>query len=117
MNLKNRYKLFQKGEEKYLKELDVEYFATTMRKVHMLISSLMDDKQRFLSNYQHLNFINLEDSSGSSSDSDFEGFADKHFKKVPKILSKDGINQHSEKIRNLMVTCEITNSPYTTTKQ
>jgi hypothetical protein len=57
MHIKNRYKLFQKGEEQYLKEFDAEYFTSTMRQVHVLLASMMDEKQRFLSNYQQYNAI------------------------------------------------------------
>jgi hypothetical protein len=42
----------------------------------------MDDKQKFITNYQHFNLLTLDEES-SSSDSNFGGIADKHFKKIP----------------------------------
>jgi hypothetical protein len=73
----------------------------------MLIATLMDDKQRFISNYQHFNLLTLDEVS-SSSDSDFGGVADKHFKKIPHLKADGGtIEHHSQKIDKLMVKLQI----------
>jgi hypothetical protein len=96
--------LFVKAEEKLSKELDIEYFTTTMRKVHMLLASTMDDSERFLSNYQQYNSLKLSDDDSSSDNSDFEGYSDKHFKRVPRINAKiNKKEQHSELIYKFMV--------------
>jgi hypothetical protein len=103
LNFINRYRLFKKAEEKFTKEFDASYYVTTMRKVHMLISILMDDKQRFITNYQHFNLLTLDEES-SSSDSNFRGIADKHLKKIPHMDANwETVDQHSLKIDKLMV--------------
>ena len=81
MHIKNRYKLFEKAEEKLSKELDIEYFVRTMRKVQMLFDSTMDDSERFLSNFQHFNVLRLH-SDDSSDHSDTEENLNRTFKKV-----------------------------------
>jgi hypothetical protein len=80
--------LFEKAEEKLSKELDIEYFATTMRKVHMLLASTMDDSERFLSNYQQYNSLKLIDDDLKNENSDFDDYTDSQFMKVPIINAK-----------------------------
>ena len=42
-----------KGLKKYIQEFDAEYYAKSLRELKMLVSSLMDDSERFMSAYQH----------------------------------------------------------------
>ena len=65
----------------FAQEFDAVYFARSLRNLKMLVSSLMDDSERFLSVYQQFNAINL-----SSWDSDSDSSDDPH-NKIPKLLS------------------------------
>lgn len=78
----NRYQLYEKGVDKYLKEFDAEYYTKSLRNLKMLVSSLMDDSERFMNLYQHSNTISLlKLESGNDSDDEQE-------KKIPKLSSK-----------------------------
>ena len=81
----------------YIKEFDAVYFARSLRNLKMLVASLMDDSERFLSTYQNFNTIKLgPDSSGSSS-------SDPH-NKIPKLLSsKKSRFRHEKWINDFMV--------------
>jgi len=79
MSLYNRYQLFKKGSKLFINELDIVNYARSLRKLKMLVHSLMDDHEKFLSFYQHSNTIDLD---WTDSDSDFE------IQKIPKMFSK-----------------------------
>ena len=81
LSLYNRYRLLKKGEDMYIKEFDAVYFAWSLKNLKMLVASLMDDSERFLSTYQHFNAITLASDSNSSNSSDDP------YKKIPKLLS------------------------------
>jgi len=94
----------RKGEQKYMKEFDAEYFARTMRKVNVLIATTMDDKKRFLTNFQQFNVIWPDDNISSSSDDEREDQYDKQFKKVPKLNDKrKKIAKYENKVDEFMV--------------
>ena len=97
LSLYNRYKLLKKGEDKYIKEFDAVYFARSLRNLKMLVASLMDDSERFLSTYQHFNTIKLGlDSNGNSS-------SDSH-SRIPKLLSSKNCRlKHEKWIDDFMV--------------
>ena len=98
LSLYNRYKLLKKGEDKYVKEFDAVYFAKSLRNLKMLVASLMDDSERFLSNYQHFNAIKLGSYSNSSDSSNTPT------SKIPKLLSsKKKRFKHEKWIDNFMV--------------
>ena len=80
-NVHQRYKLYQKGEEKFIKEFDAVEFARTQRKLKMLMHSLMDESERFLAPYQKSNTIKLID------DSETDHSDDPSYLKIPKMKS------------------------------
>ena len=75
-----------KGLKKYIQEFDAEYYAKSLRELKMLVSSLMDDSERFMSAYQHWNWLSLL-KSDTESDSDNDPTKD-----MPNYLSKEGID-------------------------
>ena len=94
----HRYKLYKKGEEKYIKEFDAVKIARSLRNLKMLVASLMDDSERFLSTYQQFNAISLisESNKSDSSSSPYD--------KIPRLLSsKTKRNKHEEWINKFMV--------------
>lgn len=76
----NRYQLYEKGIDKYIKEFDAQYYAKSLRHLKMLVSSLMDDSERFMSVYQHYNCVSLI-KSDTEDDSENEAIKD-----MPKLL-------------------------------
>ena len=79
-NIHSRYTLFQKGESRLAKELDIISFARTQRKQKILMHSLMDESERYLAPYQKSNAISLlSDSNSSLSD-------DSAYSEIPKLL-------------------------------
>ena len=81
-NLHSRLVLYNKGEEKFIKEFDAVEFARTQRKLKMLVHWLMDKSELFLTAYQKTNAISLfTDSESSQSD-------DPAYLKIPKMLSR-----------------------------
>ena len=103
MHIKNRYKLFKIGEDKFTKEFDAEYFARTMRKVHMLLTATMDEHERHLTSYQQYNAIRL-DNKRLNEESDEDGDPDYEHKIIPK-LGKESENEfaHNRKVAKFMV--------------
>lgn len=74
-SLYNRYSLLEKGVDRFNKEFDSEYYAKSLRRLQMLMSSLMDDNERYLSFYQRTNTISLianEDSGKEEEDEIFK---------------------------------------------
>ena len=99
MHARNRHKLLTKGEDKFIKEFDAEYFVDTMRKVHLLLAATMDDNERFLSKYQQLNTVKLiEDFDQSDSDD-----PDLLPQSLPKLKSDpEEIAQHQFRVSEFM---------------
>ena len=80
--LYNRYKLHEKGLDKYVEEFDAEYYAKSLRHLKVLIATILDDSERFMTVYQHCNALTLV---GSDTESDSENEA---VKDMPSYLSK-----------------------------
>eukprot|EP00343_Euplotes_focardii_P001167 CAMPEP_0205800820 /NCGR_PEP_ID=MMETSP0205-20121125/2604_1 /ASSEMBLY_ACC=CAM_ASM_000278 /TAXON_ID=36767 /ORGANISM="Euplotes focardii, Strain TN1" /LENGTH=202 /DNA_ID=CAMNT_0053064541 /DNA_START=1333 /DNA_END=1938 /DNA_ORIENTATION=+ len=95
MNVKNRYKLYQKGEDKFTEEFDAIYYAKSIRNLNTLVSSLLDDSEKFMIRFQKCNTITLK--SGSDNDSNSDG------NEAPKLFSKLGAKAlHKIKIDEFM---------------
>lgn len=77
-----RFKFYENGEEAYMKEFDAAYYAKSIRKLQMLVNALMDDRERFLANYQKSYAIPLHSDVSESNEDEEE------FMKVPKLTSK-----------------------------
>ena len=60
-SLYSRYKLYQQGLDKFTQETDIVYYAKSLRLLKTLLSSLMDDSEKYLSVYQHQNCLRLVD--------------------------------------------------------
>ena len=58
-SLYNRHKLYLQGVEKFHNEIDVLNYTKSLRLLKILLSSLMDDSEKFMSTYQHQNWIKL----------------------------------------------------------
>ena len=58
-SLYNRHKVYLQGVDKFQKEIDVVNYTKSLRLLKILCSSLMDDSERFISNYQHQNWLRL----------------------------------------------------------
>jgi hypothetical protein len=107
MHVKNRHKLFKRGEDKFINEFDAEHFVSTIRKVHILLNSMMDENQRFLCNYQQNNTLDIKKpdnptKSSSSIPSD-NGFHEASTI-APKLTAKDlSKSFHEAKISDFMV--------------
>ena len=85
-------------KKKYVEEFDAVYFAKSLRNLKMLVASLMDDSERFLSTYQQFNVIKLVPDSNSSDSSASPQ------KKLPKLLlSKKSRYKHEKWIDDFMV--------------
>ena len=82
-SLYNRYKLYEKGLEKYTNEFDAEYYAKSLRLLKVLIASTLDDSERYMAVYQHCNSLSLA-KSNSETDSENEAI-----KKMPGYLSNN----------------------------
>lgn len=54
LTMYNRHKLFNLGFSKALSEFDALNYAKSQRKLKILLESLMDKNERFLSEYQHI---------------------------------------------------------------
>ena len=80
--LYNRYKLHEKGLDKYVQEFDAEYYAKSLRHLKVLIATILDDSERFMTVYQHCNALTLV---GSDTETDSENEA---VKDMPSYLSK-----------------------------
>ena len=80
LNLKKRHGLFEKGETKFVKEFDAVYYARWMRNLNTLVTSMMDDSERFMIAYQKSNAISLlSDTTSSHSDDNYDD--------VPKLFA------------------------------
>ena len=76
------------------KEFDAEYYAKSLRNLKVLVASMLDDSERFMSVYQHCNSLCL-DKSNTETDSENEAV-----KGMPSYLSKN--NQKIEEHQNII---------------
>lgn len=89
----NRYKLYEQGIDKFTKEFDAEYYSKSLRNLKILVASLMDNNERFISSFQQYNALSLQNID-CESDSEDEATKD-----MPKYLHKeDHAEQHHENI-------------------
>lgn len=97
LNLKKRLELFDKGETKFIKEFDAVYYARNIRNLTTLVTSMVDENERFMISYQKCHSISLySDTTSSMSDENYDG--------IPKVFSKDKIKrQHRAKVDDFMV--------------
>jgi hypothetical protein len=65
--------MFNKGENKFIKEFDAVRFVRMTRNLKMIVSSIMNDSQRFIASYQKINTIHHDINSSSDSMSSEEG--------------------------------------------
>ena len=86
LNIKTRLEVFHKGKIKFSKEFDAVNFARSIRNLKTLVSSLMDDSEKFMIPYQKCNSISLYSDTSSE-------WRDQNYDEVPKLFSKS-----SEKI-------------------
>ena len=52
--------MYNKGVEKFEREMDLVSFIKTLRRVEMLTNSYLNPSQKMLERYQYSNVINLE---------------------------------------------------------
>ena len=80
------------------KEFDVEYYAKSLRHLKVLIASMLDDSERFMTVYQHWNALCL-DKSNTETDSENEAVKD-----MPSYLNYDNqkIEQHHNNIKQFL---------------
>ena len=57
MNIKNRLKLYHKGEDKFIKEFDAVHFAKSIRNLNTLVEAMLGDNEKFMVKYQKCNVI------------------------------------------------------------
>ena len=53
--------MYQQGVDKFAQEIDVISYTKSLRLLKTLLSSLMDDSEKYLSIYQHQNCLKLFD--------------------------------------------------------
>ena len=96
MNVKNRLRFYDKGEQKFIKEFDALTFAKSIRNLNNLVEAMLDDDEKIMVKYQKVNVITPE------SDSEHE---DKQGKEeVPKLFSqKQNKEVHTLRISTFMV--------------
>ncbi|CAI2382333.1 unnamed protein product [Moneuplotes crassus] len=90
LHIKLRHKLYERGEEKFIKEFDAVTFARNARNMNTLINSMMDEKERMMVIYQKSNVIPLNSDTKSSESED-------PYDEVPKMFSlhkKKILHQH-----------------------
>lgn len=92
-----RHGLYEKGEEKFVKEFDAINFARSMRVLRTLVSSMMDDSERVLTVYQKNHSIPvISEDSSSHSERDYD--------EVPELYTNQlRKNDHIEKVNRFMV--------------
>jgi hypothetical protein len=94
---KQRLGLFEKGETKYIKEFDAVYYAQNIRNLKTLVTSMMDDSERFLVAYQRYHSISaFSDTASSHEDEDYDD--------VPNLYAgKEKKDKHLLKVDEFMV--------------
>ena len=97
MNVKNRLKLYEKGESKFIREFDAISYAKNMRNLNTLVTSMMDDSERFMIGYQKRNAISFDTETESDhSDEDPDS--------IPKMFSSiERKKTHQDKVDDFMV--------------
>ena len=96
-SLYNRHKLYQQGIDKFTQETDIVYYAKSLRMLKTLLSSLMDDSERYLSVFQHQNCLRLVDSYSNEDDAPDEIRIPKLFSDSSKIVPHNAnINEFFE---------------------
>ena len=96
LNVKKRFELYEKGEEKFIKEFDAVQFAKSMRNLNTLVTSMMDDSERVMIKYQKCNVISL--SSGDEGNGS-DGIGKNE---IPKLFTKNK-QSHKTGVDNFMV--------------
>lgn len=97
LSFKNRQKLYEKGKLKFLKEFDVLSFAKNMRNMKTLVTSMIDDKERFMIKYQKWNSISLLSNTS-------DGGSDEQYGLIPKVFDKEKKKDfHKERVDEFMV--------------
>ena len=79
-----------------MKEFDAEYYVKSLRNLQMLVSSLMDDSERFMNVYQHSNAISI-----SKNDTDMDTDDDTS-KAIPKMIKDKNSKEHEETVQNFI---------------
>lgn len=96
MNLKNRLRLYDKGEEKFIQEFDAVKFTKSMRNLQTLVTSMIDDNEQFMIPYQKRHTIPLNSDFSNTDESDFE--------KIPKIFDTEQMKKlHMARVDDFMV--------------
>jgi hypothetical protein len=81
-----RFGLFEKGETKYIKEFDAVYYAQNIRNMKTLVTSMMDDSERFLVTYQKYHSISVNsDTASSHDDEDYDDVPSLYMGKEKKV--------------------------------
>ena len=97
LNLKKRLELYDKGETKFIKEFDAVYYARSIRNLTTLVTSMIDENERFMIAYQKCHSIPLDSDTTSS-------FSDENYDGIPKVFSKEKKKlQHKAKVDDFMV--------------
>lgn len=97
LHLRNRLKLFDKGETKFIKEFDAMHYARTMRNLATLVTSMIDENEQFMIKYQKSNALSLLSDTTSS-------FSDDNFESIPKAFARKNRKKiHKAKIHDFMV--------------
>ena len=92
--LRQRFGLFEKGETKYVKEFDAVYYAQNIRNLKTLVTSMMDDSERFLVTYQKYHSISVfSDTESSNDNEEFEEQDDRALDKQTFDNSKQSISR------------------------
>ena len=96
-HLRKKQEIYEKGETKFIKEFDAVYYARCMRNMNTLVTSMMDESERFMITYQKCNSISLySDTTSSHSDENYDG--------VPKLYSNEKKKlRHKAKVDDFMV--------------
>ena len=101
LNVKKRFDIYEKGEEKFIKDFDAVDYADNMRNLKALLTSLMDDSEKLMVKYQKSKVISLTSENSSSEESDGGG---KSSEEIPKLFSsKTRRLMHLAKLEKLMV--------------
>ena len=94
LNIRKRLELYDRGEAKFIKEFDAVYYAKSIRNLTTLVTSMIDENERFMITYQKCNSIPLEsDTSSSNSDKNDA---------IPKTFDKERL-KHQKKVNDFMV--------------
>ena len=71
-SLHQRYKIFLKGEEQYIKEFDATKFIRKQRKLNLIVKHLINQKEQTLFKFQKWNALNFDTSSSENLSDKFE---------------------------------------------